>query len=147
MAQTTPTVTTPTVTTPSVTTPQNVVEASRASQARANIEAMDKNGDGKISRDEWKGSTEVFNRLDANHDGFITPDERPKIERPAAGQTTGTRGQAPASQTKDTNKDGKIEKDEWKGRPAVFNRLDANHDGAIEKGEPRAAAASRGRRR
>jgi len=125
--------------------PQNIVEASRVSQARSNIAAMDKNGDGKISRDEWKGTSEVFNRLDANHDGVITSDERPQIGNPqrTAGTQQGTRPQPPATQTKDTNHDGQIEKSEWKGRPAVFNRLDANHDGSIQKGEARQTAAAR----
>src|SRR5260370_22223104 len=32
---------------------------------------MDKNKDGKISRDEWKGPAQIFDRIDTNHDGFI----------------------------------------------------------------------------
>src|SRR5215468_6743946 len=36
---------------------------------------IDKNGDGKISRDEWKGNPKRFDRLDANGDGAITKEE------------------------------------------------------------------------
>ena len=36
---------------------------------------LDKNGDGKISRDEWTRKPKAFDRLDLNHDGFITIDE------------------------------------------------------------------------
>lgn len=47
----------------------------KQSQARVRWEQMDKNGDGKISREEWTGKPKVFDRLDANHDGFLTKDE------------------------------------------------------------------------
>ena len=36
---------------------------------------MDANHDGKLSKDEWKGSEQAFDRLDTNHDGFLSPDE------------------------------------------------------------------------
>ena len=39
------------------------------------LKQMDTDGDGKISRGEWKGKDETFNRLDANHDSLLTPDE------------------------------------------------------------------------
>jgi EF hand len=31
----------------------------------------------------------------------------------------------------DTNNDGKITRDEWRGKPKAFDRLDLNHDGVI----------------
>ncbi|HEV3121050.1 MAG TPA: EF-hand domain-containing protein, partial [Isosphaeraceae bacterium] len=39
------------------------------------IAAMDKNGDGKVSREEFTGPAPMFDRVDANKDGFLTPDE------------------------------------------------------------------------
>jgi Ca2+-binding EF-hand superfamily protein len=36
---------------------------------------MDLNHDGKISRSEWKGKEQAFDRIDVDHDGFITHDE------------------------------------------------------------------------
>src|SRR5262249_41350782 len=36
---------------------------------------MDANNDKQISRDEWKGSAETFNRFDINSDGVITKEE------------------------------------------------------------------------
>ncbi len=36
---------------------------------------LDRNSDGKISRDEWTRKPKAFDRLDLNHDGFITIDE------------------------------------------------------------------------
>lgn len=43
--------------------------------AAARFEEMDKNKDGKISREEWTGNARGFDRIDANHDGFIDKDE------------------------------------------------------------------------
>src|SRR3954471_11847592 len=83
---------------------------------------MDTDGDGKISRAEWKGPADMFDKLDANHDGYITADERP-------------RGRGFDMTKMDTNHDGKISKDEWKGRPQMFDRLDSNHDGFITNDE------------
>jgi len=37
---------------------------------------FDSNRDGKISAEEWRGpELAKFNRIDANHDGIVTPDE------------------------------------------------------------------------
>jgi Ca2+-binding EF-hand superfamily protein len=41
----------------------------------ASFEEMDKNKDGKISKEEWTGNPRAFDRLDANHDGFIDKEE------------------------------------------------------------------------
>jgi Ca2+-binding EF-hand superfamily protein len=39
------------------------------------LREMDTDADGNISRSEWKGKEEIFNRLDANKDGMLTRDE------------------------------------------------------------------------
>lgn len=50
-------------------------------QAQNRIAAMDSNGDGKVSRDEYMAGCKLgdcagqFERLDTNHDGFLTPEE------------------------------------------------------------------------
>jgi hypothetical protein len=36
---------------------------------------MDRNGDGYVSRREFLGSKEEFDRIDTNHDGLISPEE------------------------------------------------------------------------
>lgn len=45
------------------------------------FQAMDRNGDGDISRKEWIGKPELFDQLDADHDGLISPDEAQKLKR------------------------------------------------------------------
>ncbi|WP_350446365.1 hypothetical protein ACSC9U_08270 [Pseudomonas solani] len=48
------------------------------------IKAMDGNGDGAISREEYMAHAEQqFQRLDANHDGRITQDEIGKLRQQA----------------------------------------------------------------
>jgi Ca2+-binding EF-hand superfamily protein len=42
---------------------------------------MDENGDGQISKSEWKGQPERFTSLDANGDGVLTRDEFRKKSR------------------------------------------------------------------
>jgi Ca2+-binding EF-hand superfamily protein len=63
----------------------------RARNRARNPRAMDTNQDGKIAREEWSGPAAAFERLDANKDGFITADERPRANR-------GRRGQRPSQQ-------------------------------------------------
>ena len=41
------------------------------------ITRLDKNGDGKVSSDEFKGNSTQFNRLDKNNDGYISLEEAP----------------------------------------------------------------------
>ena len=42
------------------------------------IEDFDKDGDGKVSKQEFTGPEKVFMKFDKNKDGFITKDEVPK---------------------------------------------------------------------
>lgn len=36
---------------------------------------FDRNNDGVISRTEWRENLKMFDRLDANHDGLLSPAE------------------------------------------------------------------------
>lgn len=43
--------------------------------------AMDRNGDGYVSRREWTGPAELFDKIDLDKDGFISPEEADKAEK------------------------------------------------------------------
>jgi hypothetical protein len=42
--------------------------------------AMDRNGDGDVSRREFTGPPEVFDKLDLDKDGLISPEEAAKAD-------------------------------------------------------------------
>jgi len=104
----------------------------------------DKNGDGKISKDEFAGPAEVFTTLDKNKDGFIDQNEKP-----AAPMGHSIKGEAKSGamiQNRDKNGDGKLSKDEFAGPAEVFTTLDKNKDGFIDQNEKPAAPMSKERK-
>ncbi|QOV88006.1 EF-hand domain-containing protein [Humisphaera borealis] len=79
--------------------------------------------------------------------------DKPKPEGDKPKRPEGKPGERPAGgpgemiKRLDTDKDGKISKDEAKGNPRLtenFAKLDANSDGFIDEAEFKAAAAKRG---
>jgi hypothetical protein len=47
----------------------------RAARVSRALKRLDADGNGAISRQEWTRRAEAFDRIDANKDGQITPDE------------------------------------------------------------------------
>ena len=93
------------------------------------LKRSDANGDGQISRDEWKGKPRGFERLDRNHDGSVTRDEAEQAARDRAEHRRKRIEQI------DKNSDGQISREEWQRRPEVFDRLDQNRDGVLTREE------------
>lgn len=121
---------------------------------RRRLAAMDVNGDGKVAHDEFQGPQPLFDRLDTNKDGAISPDDRPSpADRPALRKAEIPPTRRPEGPSLplaalgrrfmnlDKDGDGKVSKEEFQG-PAegVFDRVDADHDGGISREELRAAA-------
>jgi Ca2+-binding EF-hand superfamily protein len=96
--------------------------------------ALDINNDGGIAQDEFKGSKKVFAWIDADHDGFVSRPEATRAALDVIGRLS-LAEQARAYRAMDTNKDGKIAQDEFKGPKHLFARIDANHDGSITRAE------------
>jgi hypothetical protein len=101
----------------------------------------DANHDGNITRDEFLARPiEMFNRLDANHDGIIQASERP--QRPERGERPGGEGHERVNP--DANGDHQLSRAEWTTMGAsLFDRLDANHDGRVTREEADAARPHR----
>lgn len=53
----------------------NNSQSQRGNSGQARFRGMDRNGDGMITRDEWRGNDQSFRQLDRNGDGVITGDE------------------------------------------------------------------------
>ena len=118
------------------------------------FDQADRNGDGRIARDEWAGSVAAFKRVDRNDDGVITRDEFSTAfaDRAAATSGDGAMNQADRSRREevtarfnrlDRNADGRIARDEWTGSATAFNRMDRNADGVVTRDEYSAVIADR----
>jgi EF hand domain-containing protein len=109
------------------------------------LKRIDADGDGRISKEEWNKRSQLFDRIDQNHDGFLTRDETRTAmrERAEKRQERRVRG----FETLDKNHDGQISREEWPRRMEVFDRLDSNHDGVLSREELAAGRRPDKRRR
>jgi Ca2+-binding EF-hand superfamily protein len=104
-------------------------------RAQKMFQESDANGDGQISREEWKGRPEIFDRLDADKSGAVTKEEaKAGAEKLRAAMGGGKAGEA-LFRRADKNGDRKITRDEWPMQADTFDRYDANKDGAITPDE------------
>lgn len=97
---------------------------------------MDRNGDGVISRGEWRGSRQSFNVHDWNRDGVLSGDE----VRQGAFRRGGTLEDEDFDRSErfeflDANNNGRIEPREWHSTVTAFNRLDVNNDNVLSRNE------------
>ena len=101
---------------------------------------LDRNHDGRITRDEWPGSDRSFNARDWNNDGvlseaevragwrqdsFETADHDPNRYERNLGWTRAN------FQAYDHNRDGRLTPNEWHFDAETFHRVDRNRDNAI----------------
>jgi Ca2+-binding EF-hand superfamily protein len=99
---------------------------------------MDRDGDGKVSRDGFAGIPANFARWDSNKDGFITLEEAARMAQEVAsrgGAAAGQGAMADRLKAMDRDGDGKISKDEFRGPAQLFDRLDTNSDGFLSSAE------------
>jgi Ca2+-binding EF-hand superfamily protein len=123
------------------------LQQARARQQEALLQRLDKDGDGKISRAEWPREAQTFDRLDANKDEMLSGEEIGKVATARQLRMRQARARVVRARLRrlDTNKDHVISRDEWRGKPEVFDRLDANKDGQLTPAEIRQARAHRRR--
>lgn len=119
-------------------------QAQTSRQAQMRFQAMDQNGDGVISKAEWRGSAQSFRQHDWNGDGVLSnqevrpgaarepgePDDYDQTRRPEFRNWT-DRGFT----NLDRNGDGRIARGEWFYDREGFIRADRNADGALTRTE------------
>ena len=109
--------------------------------------AFDKNGDGKLSKDELPERMQgMLERGDSNKDGFLTPDEiraMARAQQPASGGDQRRRVD-PIFAALDLNHDGVLSEEEIDAAPASLKTLDRNGDGKLTMDELRPAFGNHG---
>src|SRR6266545_478597 len=87
------------------------------------FEEMDIDGDGRVTRDEWRGNDRSFDVHDWNRDGVLSGDEL----RP--GNRQDDRDRTDRFDRLDRNNDGYVSRSEWPRDQQTFDLLDRNNDG------------------
>lgn len=103
---------------------------------------MDRDGDGVITRSEWRGSAQAFRQQDWNGDGVLSGDEvNPAAHRPVVRQPVDDSRNRPFTDwtaarfaNLDRNRDGVVSRDEWADADS-FRRADHNGDGHVTRDE------------
>lgn len=98
------------------------------------FKAQDKDHDGKVSRAEFQGPANLFDRLDANNDGFLEPGEARRGLLDAGGPSPNPMLRERVLKM-DKDKDGKITRDEFQGPQLLFKGLDNDGDGVVTQKE------------
>ena len=99
-------------------------------EASLRFEEMDTNGDGRVTRSEWRGNDRSFDNHDWNRDGVLSGDEiRPGSRRRDDRDWSGRFDQL------DRDDDGYISFAEWPHDRQMFYRLDRNDDGRLSRSE------------
>jgi Ca2+-binding EF-hand superfamily protein len=100
----------------------------RNRQVQMQFRGMDQDGDGVITRAEWRGNAQSFRRHDINRDGVLSGEE---IWEPRGNETNLNQ----AFDQLDRNDDRAISRSEWPQDRNTFDRLDRNNDGVIVRSE------------
>lgn len=133
---------------------QAVAEQQRMEQAQRMFQMMDKDGDGKIAQDEFRGRDGAFEEADGNSDGFVDAKEwdaqlKAQIQermQKARGNRQGGGEKAarksPFDQL-DLNGDGKIDETEAGEKKNFLQRFDTDADGEVSREEFQAGMQER----
>lgn len=110
---------------------------------RMRFAGMDANNDGRISREEWRGSDTSFKVHDWDGDGVLSGDEvrlgaerRTRVEEDFEPERLALRDWSPTRFTSiDRNRDGRVTREEWFYDMEGFLRADRNRDNVLSRAE------------
>jgi hypothetical protein len=86
---------------------------------------LDRDGDGRVARSEWRGSDVAFANHDWNRDGFLSG-----LEVEDVGSDD-----SPRFDALDRNRNGVLSRVEWPGHTEDFSRLDHDRDDTLSRAE------------
>lgn len=133
-------------------------QAPSADELVKTLMAFDKDGDGKLSKAELPERMQgLFDRADADKDGFLTAEELKKPASAPRAEQGGRRGEReggeggrrmqrmdPVTSALDTDQDGAISAQEMQGAAVALAKLDRNGDGQLTEDEVRPNFGGRG---
>ena len=108
--------------------------------------AMDINGDGSVSLNEWRGSRQSFRVHDWNGDNVLAGNEI-RVGSFRDGQTLEDEDfdRAETFENLDWNNNNRVDRAEWHGSDDAFDWLDRNNDNVLTRAELGANVNGRGR--
>ena len=114
----------------------NEAPAAAAPINQRRFRGMDRNNDGVISRNEWRGSRQSFDVHDWNNDGVLSNEEvNEAIARQGRTVEDENFDRVDRFENLDVNNNNRIDAREWHGTVAAFNRLDVNDDNVLSRAE------------
>jgi Ca2+-binding EF-hand superfamily protein len=104
-------------------------DRTQSGQESAEFVSLDRNGDGRLNRGEWRGDRAAFLRADRNNDNMVSRAEYVNMNAGYGDQDITN------FDSLDTDNSNRIERNEWSGTRVAFNRLDTNRDGMLTRRE------------
>ena len=105
-------------------------------QVSDDVASHDRNGDGVITREEWRGDRQAFRQRDQNRDGVLSGNEIPGYRRDRNNSRFGAADRrSDESSRLDRNESGLVEGYEWPYQKNVFHQLDRNQDSVLSPRE------------
>ena len=119
--------------------PQSRFAQPRAQGDGMRFRGMDRNGDGVVTKQEWRGSDDSFRVHDWNGDGILSGDEVRENFWATGEESANTDPAASEREDRfeylDVNGNGSIERSEWHASDDAWRWLDRNNDNVLSRAE------------